>query len=185
MVLDIGGGAAEAAVISLGGGVVHKSVRVAGNKVDEAIIGYVRKNHNLIIGDQTAEHVKLQIGSALPLAKDEVMEVKGRDYVQGLPRTIHLSAREVTEAIEKPLMQIVAGGKGVMEGGTPGFSSGIIYKRVVMTGGTCMLRNFDALLTRETGVPCHVAEDAILCVARGTGIALEHLDLYKRSVTKK
>ena len=185
MILDMGGGAAEAAVISLGGVVVHKSVRVAGNKIDEAIINYVRKQHNLIIGDQTAEKVKITIGSALPLAKDEVMEVKGRDYVQGLPRTIHLSAREVTEAIEKPLMQIVAGVKAVLEEVPPELSSDIIDKGIVMTGGTCMLRNFDALLTRETGVPCHVAEDAILCVARGTGIALEHLDLYKRSVTKK
>ncbi len=185
MILDVGGGAAEAAVISLGGVVVHKSVRVAGNKIDEAIAAYVRRQHNLIIGDQTAEQVKIKIGSAVPIEKDEVMEVKGRDFVQGLPRTIQLTSHEVTEAIQVPLKQIIANVKSVLEEVPPELSSDIIDKGIVMTGGTSMLRNFDVLLTKETGVPCHVAEDAIMCVARGTGVALENLDLYKRSVTKK
>jgi len=185
MVLDIGGGAAEAAVISLGGVVVHHSARVGGNKLDEAIADYIKKKHNLVIGDQTAEKVKIQIGSATKLDKEEVMEVKGRDNALGLPRTIVLNSSEVTEAMQKPLQQIIGAVKRVLEEVPPELSSDIIDKGIVMTGGTSTLRNFDVLLTRETGVPCHVAEDAILCVAKGTGIALENLDMYKRSIVKR
>lgn len=185
MVLDIGGGAAEAAVISLGGVVVHKSVRVAGNKVDEAIASYIRKTHNLIIGDQTAESIKIKVGSATPLEKEETMSVKGRDHVSGLPRTINISSTEVTEAIQRPLMQIIGAVKGVLEQVPPELASDIIDKGIVMTGGTSLLRNFDALLTQETGVPCHVAEDPLLAVVKGTGVALENLHLYKRSITKR
>ena len=199
MILDVGGGAAEAAVISLGGVVVHKSVRVGGNKIDEAIASYVRKKHNLIIGDQTAEAVKLKIGSALRLDSlapfdntqgkqskpEETMEVKGRDTVQGLPRTIQLTSSEVTEAIQPPLKQIIGAVKAVLEEVPPELSSDIIDKGIVMSGGTSLLRNFDALMTQETGVPCYVAEEPMLCVVKGTGIALENLDLYKRSVARK
>jgi len=189
MILDVGGGAAEAAVISLGGVVVHKSVRVGGNKGDEAIASYVRKVHNLIIGDQTAEAVKLKIGSALRLdaqgKPEETMEVKGRDTVQGLPRTITLTSSEVTEAIQPPLRQIIGVVKAVLEEVPPELSSDIIDKGIVMSGGTSLLRNFDALMTQETGVPCYVAEEPMLCVVKGTGIALENLDLYRRSVTRK
>ena len=182
MVLDIGGGAAEAAVISLGGVVVSKSVRVAGNKIDEAIAYYVRKKHNLIIGEQTAESVKIKIGSATKLAKEEEMVVRGRDNASGLPREVKISASEVTMAISKPLSQIVGVVKAVLEEVPPELSSDIIDKGIVMTGGSGSLRNFDKLLTAEVGVPCHVAEDPLLCVAKGTGLALTNLDLYKRSL---
>lgn len=185
MVLDMGGGAAEAAVISLGGVVVHKSVRAAGNKLDEAIINYLRRKHNLLVGDQTAEDVKVRIGSALPLLKEENFEVKGRDAVSGLPRTIGVNSTQLSAALRPELMRIVAMVKSVLEETPPELSSDIIDKGVVMTGGTAMLRNFDALLTQEIGVPFHVAEDAMLCVARGTGIALENLDLYKRAILRR
>jgi len=185
MIIDIGGGAAEAAVISLGGVVVHKSVRVAGNKIDEAIASFLRKQHNLIVGDQTAEEVKIKIGSAIPLEKEETVEVKGRDSLLGLPRMIELSSTQVAEAIRPVLLQIIGAVKGVLEETPPELASDIIDKGIVMSGGTSLLRNFDRLMTEETGVPCHVAEDPLLCVVRGTGIALENIELYKRSFSKK
>lgn len=185
MVLDMGGGAAEAAVISLGGVVVSKSVRVAGNKIDEAIASHVRRKFNLVIGDQTAEQVKIKIGSALQLPKGEAMEVKGRDSISGLPRTIELTADEVTEAMGMPLSKIIEMLKRVLEEVPPELSSDIIDKGIVMTGGTAQLKNLDRLITLETGVPAFVAEESWLCVAKGTGIALENLEVYKRSVTKK
>ncbi len=185
MIIDIGGGAAEAAVISLGGVVVHKSVRVAGNKIDEAIASSLRKKHNLIIGDQTAEEVKIKIGSAIPLEKEETLEVKGRDSLLGLPRMIELTSSQVTEAIRPILLQIIGAVKGVLEETPPELASDIIDKGIVMSGGTSLLRNFDRLMTEETGVPCHVAEEPLLCVVRGTGIALENIELYKRSISKK
>lgn len=185
MIIDIGGGSAEAAVISLGGVVVHKSVRVAGNKIDEAITSFMRKKHNLFIGDTTAEEVKITIGSAIILQKEEAMEVKGRDTVSGLPRAVTVSSTEVTEAIRPVLVQIVGAAKGVLEETPPELSSDIIDKGIVMSGGTSTLRNFDKFMTEMTGVPCHVAEEPLMCVARGTGVALENLDLYKKSITKK
>jgi len=185
MIFDSGGGASEAAVISLGGVVVHKSVRAAGNKIDEAIASYLRRKHNLVVGDQTAEEVKLKIGSALPLAKEEIMEVKGRDSILGLPKMVKISSGEVAEAIRPVLLSIIGAVKGVLEEIPPELASDIIDKGIVMSGGTSLLRNFDKLMTKETGVACHVAEDALLCVVRGTGIALENIDLYKRSITKK
>lgn len=185
MIIDIGGGSAEAAVISLGGVVVHKSVRVAGNKIDEAIAGYMRKRHNLLIGDTTAEDVKLKIASATLLPTEEAMEVKGRDNVTGLPRAIIVTSTEITEAIRPILIQIVGAAKGVLEETPPELASDIIDKGIVMSGGTSQLRNFDKFMTELTGVPCHVAEDPLLCVVRGTGVAIENLDLYKKSVTKR
>lgn len=185
MILDIGGGAAEAAVISLGGVVIHKSVRVAGNKLDEAIQSYLKKKHNLIVGDQTAEEIKLKIGSAVALEKIEKMEISGRDLVFGLPRTVEVTSDEITVAMEVPLTQIVSTVKAVLEDTPPELASDIIDKGIVMSGGTSTLRNFDTLLTRETGVPSHVAEDALFCVVRGTGVVLENLELWKRSVITK
>ncbi|OGM18978.1 rod shape-determining protein [Candidatus Woesebacteria bacterium RIFCSPHIGHO2_01_FULL_38_26b] len=182
MIIDIGGGAAEAAVISLGGVVVHKSVRVAGNKVDEAIQDFLKKKHNLIIGDQTSEEVKIKIGSATKLDKEEKAEISGRDLVFGLPRSILITSTEVTEAIKTPLKQIVGAVKGVLEDTPPELAADIIDKGIVMSGGTSLLRNFDKLLTEETGVPAHVAEDALFCVVRGTGVVMENIDLWKRSV---
>jgi rod shape-determining protein MreB len=185
MIVDVGGGAAEAAVISLGGVVVHKSVRVAGNKVDEAIASYIRKTHNLVIGEQTAEAIKIKIGSATDLEKEESMAVKGRDHVAGLPRTITITSSEVTKAIQRSLLQIIGAVKGVLEQVPPELASDIIDKGIVLTGGTSSLRNFDEMMTEETGVPCHVAEDPMLAVVKGTGIALENIHLYKRSIVKK
>lgn len=190
MILDIGGGAAEAAVISLGGVVVHKSVRVAGNKIDEAIQEYLKKKHNLIIGDQTAEELKIKVGSAISAGtkskkekkKLNKMEISGRDLVFGLPKSIIVTEEEVTEAIQSPLNQIIGAVKGVLEDTPPELAADIIDKGIVMSGGTSLLTNFDKLLTKETGVPAHVAEDALFCVVRGTGIVMENIELWKRSI---
>jgi rod shape-determining protein MreB len=185
MIVDIGGGSTEAAVISLGGVVCHKSVRVAGNKIDEAIQTYLKKKHNLVIGDQTAEDIKLKIGSAIPLAKIEKLEISGRDLVFGLPRTVVLTSNEVTEAMKPVLTQIIGAVKGVLEDTPPELAADIIDKGIIMSGGTSLLRGFDKLMTEETGVPAHVADEPLLCVVRGTGLVLENIELWKRSVTTK
>ncbi|MCH7641200.1 rod shape-determining protein [Patescibacteria group bacterium] len=185
MILDIGGGAAEAAVISLGGVVVHKSVRVAGTKLDEAIQDYLKKKHNLIIGDQTAEEIKIKIGSATEQSKVEKLEISGRDLVFGLPRSITVTSEEITGAIRSVLLQIIGAVKGVLEDTPPELAADIIDKGILMSGGTSLLRNFNKLLTEETGVPAHVVEDALLCVVRGTGVVMENIDLWKRSVTTR
>jgi rod shape-determining protein MreB len=185
MILDIGGGAAEAAVISLGGVVVHKSVRVAGTKLDEAIQSYMKKKHNLIVGDQTAENIKIKIGSAMELEKKKKMEISGRDQVFGLPRTVTVTSDDITEAIRSTVMRIIGTVKAVLEDTPPELAADIIDKGIVMSGGTSMLRNLDKLLTAETGVPAHVAEDALFCVVRGTGVVMENIELWKRSVTTK
>lgn len=185
MIVDIGGGSTEAAVISLGGVVTHKSVRVAGNKIDEAIQSFLKKKHNLIIGDQTSEEIKLKLGSALPLPKEEKFEISGRDLVFGLPRSVVITSSEVTEAIKPILSQIIGGVKAVLEDTPPELAADIIDKGIVMSGGTSMLRNLDKLMTEETGVPAHVADEPLLCVVRGTGLVLENIELWKRSVTSK
>lgn len=189
MVVDIGGGSTECAVISLGGVVVHNSVRAGGNKLDEAIANHTRKKFNLLVGERTAEEIKIVIGNALiedPTAKEmKKMEIRGRDSVTGLPRTIELTEVQISEAIAPVLLDIIAAVKGVLEQTPPELASDIIDKGVVMTGGTSLLKNLDKLITKLTGVPCHVAEDALLCVARGTGVALENIELYKRSIAKK
>ena len=185
MIVDIGGGAAEAAVISLGGVVVHKSVRVAGNKLDEAIQSYLKKKYNLIVGDQTAEEIKIKVGSATRTPKDEKMEISGRDLVFGLPRSIVITTSDTVEALRPTLNQIIGAVKGVLEDTPPELAADIIDKGIVMSGGTSLLRNFDKLMTEETGVPSHVAEDALYCVVRGTGLVLENIELWKRSVTAK
>ena len=185
MIVDVGGGAAEAAVISLGGVVVHKSVRIAGNKIDEALQNYLKKKHNLIVGDQTAEEIKIKIGSATLLAKTEKLEISGRDLVFGLPRSITATSNDVTEAIKPTLMQIIGAVKAVLEDTPPELAADIIDKGIVMSGGTSTLRNFDKLMTEETGVPAHVAEDALFCVVKGTGLVMENIELWKRSVSTK
>lgn len=185
MIVDIGGGSTEAAVISLGGVVVHKSARVAGNKIDEAVQNYLKKKHNLIVGDTTSEDIKLKIGSATPLAKEEKLEISGRDLVFGLPRTVTITSSEVTEAIKPILMQIVGAVKAVLEDTPPELAADIIDKGIVMSGGSSMLRNFDKLMTQETGVPAHTADEPLLCVVRGTGLVLENIELWKRSVTTR
>ncbi len=187
MIVDIGGGTTEAAVICLGGVVVHNSVRVGGNKIDEAIQIFVRKKYNLIIGDQMTEMIKIRIGSAIPLKVLEQMkmEIRGRDSVAGLPRMVELSSDEVTEAIRETLLKIIGAIKGVLEQTPPELASDIIDKGIIMSGGTSLLRNLDRLVTEQTGVPAALAEDPLLCVALGTGMALDNLDLYKRSVSKR
>lgn len=187
MIVDVGGGSTEAAVISLGGVVSHKSARVAGNKLDENIAGYIKKKYNLIIGERMSETIKTTIGNALVADKAaaEKMEVRGRDAVSGLPRMIQLPAGEVTEAITPVLHQIIITVKSVLEETPPELAADIIDKGIVMAGGTSLLKNFDKLMTQMTGVVCHVAEEPLLCVVRGTGVALENIELYKRSVGKK
>lgn len=189
MVVDIGGGSTECAVISLGGVVVHNSVRVGGNKIDEAIANYSKKKFNLLIGERTSEEIKIEIGNAMTEDKkaDDIkkMEIRGRDSITGLPRTIELTEVMVNEAISPVLMDIISGVKGVLEQTPPELASDIIDKGVIMAGGTSLLRNLDKLMTKITGVPCHVAEDSLLCVVRGTGVALENIELYKRSIARK
>jgi rod shape-determining protein MreB len=182
MIIDIGGGTSEIAVIALGGIVVSNSVRVGGNRFDEAIASYIRRKYNLMVGDRTAEEVKIKIGSALPDKEVGSIEVKGRDMIAGLPRTIPISTLEITEAIEQPLQQIVTAVRNVLEQTPPELSSDIIDKGMVMSGGGSLLRNLDTLLTQVTGIPCHVAENALNCVAVGTGMALEHINLYRKSL---
>ena len=185
MVIDIGGGTSEIAVIALGGIVVSTSLRVGGNKMDESIATYIRKKYNLMVGERTAEEVKIQIGTALPLERELQMEVRGRDLIAGLPRTIPITSSEVMEACEAPLQQLVAAVRQVLEQTPPELSSDIIDKGMVMSGGGAMLRNIDKLLTQVTGVPCHVAENPLNCVALGTGLALEHFDFFKKSLVSQ
>jgi rod shape-determining protein MreB len=184
MVIDIGGGTSEVAVIALGGIVVSTSLRVGGNRFDEFIASYIRKKYNLMIGERTAEEVKITIGTALPLERELSMEVRGRDLIAGLPRTIPITSSEVMEAIELPLQQLVAAVRHVLEQTPPELSSDIIDKGMVMSGGGALLRNIDKLLTQVTGVPCHVAENALNCVALGTGEALKHYDFFKKSLVQ-
>ena len=181
LIMDMGGGASEAAVISLGGVVAFKSVRVAGNKIDNAIARYVRRKHNLIIGERTAEKVKIVLGSAIKLSKTSKMDVTGRDSVTGLPKQIVITSDEVCDAIREPLNKIVGMVKAVMEEVPPELSSDIIDKGVVMSGGTALIKNFDKFITQETGVPAFVAEDPLRCVVKGIGIAIEDLELYKKN----
>jgi rod shape-determining protein MreB len=185
LIIDIGGGTSEIAVIALGGIVVSNSLRVGGNRFDDAIASYIRKKYNLMVGDRTAEEVKIEIGTALPLERELQMEVRGRDLIAGLPRTIPITSSEVMEAIEMPLQQLVAAVRGVLEQTPPELSSDIIDKGMVMSGGGSLLRNIDRLLTQVTGVPCHVAENALNCVALGTGLALEHFDFFKKSLVQQ
>jgi len=182
MVVNIGGGTTESAVISMNGIVVSSSVRVGGDEMNEAIMSYVKKKYNLLIGEPTAEQIKFQIGSALPLEEELTMEVQGRDQVTGLPKTIQVSSGEVTEAISEALTAIVGVVRAVLEKTPPELASDIIDRGMLLVGGGALLRNIDRLLTKETGVPCSVAEDAIACVAKGAGRALENFHVLKKSL---
>lgn len=185
MIVDIGGGTIDVAVISLGGIVASTSVKVAGNKIDAAIQEYVKRTHNLSIGDKTAEEIKIKIGSATPLDEELSMEVKGRDFVLGLPRTIEIKSNEVNKAIAKELREMVKAIKDVFQDTPPELASDIIDRSIIMTGGSSQLRNFPELVYRRTGVKAVLAKDALFCVAKGTGVALEHLDVYKKSIISK
>jgi len=182
MIVDIGGGRTEAAVISMYGIVVSESVRVAGDRMDDAIAGYIKRRHNLIIGDRTAEEVKITIGSALPLEEELTMEVRGRDQISGLPKTVVVSSQEATQAVQECLASIIQTVRSVLERTPPELASDVIDRGIVLTGGGSMLRHMDLLLTQETGVPCQAAENPMDCVAVGAGAALEHLEVIKRSL---
>jgi rod shape-determining protein MreB len=181
-VVNMGGGTSEAAVIAMNDIVVGGAVRVGGNKINEAIATHVRRKYNLMVGDQTAEEIKLQIGAALPLEEELTMEVRGRDVVAGLPRIVSLSSTEVAEAITEPLSSIVTAVRGVLEKTPPELAADIIDRGVVMTGGGSLLRSFDRYLTQELGVPCYVADEAIACVALGCGRAFEEYEVLKRTL---
>ncbi len=182
LVIDMGGGTTDVAVLSLGGIVNSTSVRVAGNKLDMSIIEYVRRKHGLAIGERTAEEIKITIGSALALPEEEIMEIKGRDNITGLPKTVTISTNEVVEAMQDQLKEMVKAVKTVLQETPPELASDIIDKGMIMTGGTAMLRNLDHYIAQHIGVPCYMAEEPLLCVAKGTGVALDHLDSYKKSI---
>lgn len=182
MIIDIGGGTSEMAVISLGGIVSSTSVRIGGNKFDAAITEFIRRKYGLAIGERTAEDIKITIGSALPMEEKLIMNVRGRDMSSGLPNTISVSSDDVTEAIAVELEGIITAVKTVLYNTPPELSADVIEKGIVMSGGSSLLRNIDQLLANVTGVPVYIAEEPLLCVARGTGIALENLESYKRSI---
>lgn len=182
MIIDIGGGTSEVAVISLGDVVASTSVRVGGDKFDAAIANYVRKKHNLIIGDQTAEEIKIKIGSAQSLKKELKMEASGSNTISGLPESIMLSSEEVVTAIKGPLLDIINAVKDVLQKTPPELASDVMDKGIIVTGGGAQLRNIDALLTKVTGVPCEVANNPTECVVKGSGIAIENLESFKKSV---
>ncbi|HLE80803.1 MAG TPA: rod shape-determining protein [Dehalococcoidia bacterium] len=182
MLVDIGGGRTEAAVISMYGIVVSQSLRVAGDKLDDTIAAYIRRRHNLAIGERMAEEVKKEVGSALPLDTELTCEARGRDQVTGLPRTIMVTSTEITQAISDPVGQIIATVKAVLERTPPELASDIIDQGIVLVGGGSLLRRLDELIAQETGVPCYLAPDPMRCVAIGAGTALEHLDLIKRNL---
>ncbi|SEO27097.1 MULTISPECIES: rod shape-determining protein [Propionispora] len=180
MVVDIGGGTTEVAVISLGGIVTSRSIRIGGDEMDEAIVQYIKRTYNLMIGERTAEEVKVNIGAAIIPEVDETMDIRGRDLVTGLPKTLTIRAREVQQALNEPVSGIIEAVKVTLEKTPPELASDIMDRGIVMTGGSSLLRGLDRLLSRETGMPVHIAEDALSCVGIGTGKALESIDLLKR-----
>lgn len=180
MVVDIGGGTCEVAVISLGGIVVSKSVRSGGDSIDAAIVRYVRKTFNLLIGDRTAEAIKIEIGTAMKVDNPPTMDVRGRDLVTGLPKNITVNANHICEAVEEPVSNIVDAVRNTLERTPPELSADIMDRGIVMTGGSSMLRNLDRLISRETGMPVFVSDEALNCVVLGTGIAVENIDIYKK-----
>lgn len=185
MIIDIGGGTSEVAVISLGGIVSFSSVRVGGDKLDQAILEYIKKKHGVAIGERNAEEIKIKIGSAIIEKEEDFMEVRGRNLVSGLPKTIKIGSREITEAMQDKLAEIIRAVKNVLQDTPPELSSDVIDRGMVLSGGGALLRNMDKLLSQATGVPCYVADEPLLCVAKGTGKILENLDMYKRSIISK
>ncbi len=185
MIVDIGGGTTDVAVISLGGIVSSTSVKVAGNKIDTAIADYIKKTFNLAIGDKMSEDIKIKIGSAVPLEEELVLTIKGRDFITGLPRTAEVKTNEIVKAISKELREMIKAIKDVLQETPPELAADIIDQGITMTGGSSQLRNLPELVFRRTGVKAVLAKDALYCVALGTGIALEHLDTYKKSIIAK
>ena len=181
MVVDIGGGRAEAAVISMYGIVMSESVRIAGDRLDDTIAAYIKRRHNLLIGDRTAEDVKIAVGSALPVEEELTTEVRGRDQISGLPKIITVTSQEITQAIQEPLAGILGAIRSVLERTPPELASDVVDRGIVLTGGGGQLRNLDRMIAQDIGIPCSVAENPLECVAVGAGIALEHLDLIRRA----
>ncbi|OGZ14350.1 MAG: rod shape-determining protein [Candidatus Lloydbacteria bacterium RIFCSPLOWO2_12_FULL_51_9] len=185
MVVDIGGGTTDVAVISLGGIVAAKSVKCAGNKIDNAIADYIKKTFNLAIGDKTAEYVKIKVGAAVPLDEELVTTIKGRDFVAGLPRSAEVSSNEIVKAISSELEEIIKAIKDVLQETPPELSADVIDYGIIMTGGTSQLRGLPELVLRRTGVKAYLAEDPMYCVVKGTGVAIERLGMYKKSILSK
>jgi len=185
LIVDIGGGTSEVAVISLGGIVTSSSVRIAGDAIDGAISNFIKEKNNLAIGERTAEEIKIKIGTALPERGERVLEIRGRDLISGLPRTIKISSNEVCQAISEPLQEIVQVIKQVLRTTPPELSADIMDKGMVLAGGGALLKNIDKLIAKATGVPCFVAEEPLFCVAKGTGVVLENLEVYKKSIMSK
>ena len=185
MVVDIGGGTIDVAVISLGGIVSSISVKCAGDKLDHAIADYIKKTYNLAIGEKTAEDVKIGIGSAVPVQEELVMAVRGRDFITGLPRSAELRTNDIVKAMGKELREMIKAIRDVLQDTPPELAADIIDNGITMTGGTSQLRNFAELVLRRTGVKAQVADDALYCVAKGSGIALDHLDTYKKAIVAK
>jgi len=185
MIIDIGGGTSEMAVISLGGIVSWASVRVGGDKIDQAISEFIRKKHNLAIGERTAEKIKIKLGSALPQEEDIFLKIQGRDLVAGLPKFVNISSNEITEAISEQLREIIQAVKNVLQATPPELVADIMDKGMILSGGGALLRNLDKLIIEMIGVPCRLAKEPMLCVAKGAGLALENLDIYRRSIMNK
>ncbi len=185
LIVDIGGGTTEVAVMSLGGIVTAHSLRVAGDEMDELISDYIKKKHNLAIGEQTAEEIKIKIGTALQEKEEKFLEIRGRDLISGLPRTIKIASNEIAEAISSVLGEIIQLIKLVLRETPPELSADIMDKGMVLSGGGALLNNIDKLIAHSTGVPCFLAEDPLTCVAKGTGVVLENLEVYKKSIMRK
>ena len=185
LIVDIGGGTSEVAVISLGGIVSWASARVGGDKIDLAISEYIKKKHNLAVGEQTAERIKIKIGSAVPQKEEDSLNIRGRDLITGLPRDVEIFTNEVCEAITEELRAIIQTVKKVLQDTPPELAADIMTNGMVLSGGGSLLRGIDILLTEATGVPSVIAKDPLLCVVKGTGVALDNLDVYKRSIMSK
>lgn len=179
MVVDIGGGTCEVAVISLGGIVVPKSIRTGGDAIDDAIVNYIRKTFSLLIGERTAESIKIELGTAMFVDKPATMEIRGRDLITGLPKNMEINANQICSGIAEPVANIVDAVRSTLERTPPELASDIFERGIVMTGGSSLLRNLDRLLSKETGMPVFVSDDALACVALGTGIAVENIDIYQ------
>jgi rod shape-determining protein MreB and related proteins len=185
MIMDIGGGTTDVAVIALGGIVASTSVKCAGDKIDQAITDYIKKTFNLAIGDKTAEAIKMKIGAAVPLEEELTITIKGRDFIQGLPRTAQISTNEIVRAIDKELRTMIGAVKDVLAQTPPELAADIIDGGIIMTGGSSQIRNLADLIYRRTGVKARVADEPLLCVVKGTGEALNHLETYKKSILSK
>jgi len=185
MIIDIGGGTSEIAVISLGGIVTSSSVRIGGDKMNEAIAEYIKKKYSLAIGTQTAEEVKIKIGTALPKKKEQFLDVRGRDLISGLPRNIKVSSNETAQALQEVLKEIISTVKQVLRNTPPELSADVMNKGMIIAGGGSILRNTDEIIAKATGVPCFRADEPLYCVVKGTGVVIENLDTYKRSIMSK